>query len=123
MNLPAYHELHVISDLHMGGDRPEFQILRETTRLASDIRWVGAQQPDGRVALVLNGDVVDTLAEEVGGYVATDTAVTTIERIMNDASFSRVWSALSDSGVVGALGRIEGDDPVTWKQIQRFVRS
>jgi UDP-2,3-diacylglucosamine pyrophosphatase LpxH len=96
MDLPRYDELHVISDLHMGGDRVDFQILRETKRLASFVRWVAAQRPDGRVALVLNGDIVDTLAEDIGGYIAVENAAATLERIMNNASFSDVWAALAD---------------------------
>src|SRR5262245_36399809 len=96
MEFPKHDEIHVISDLHMGGDKPEFQILRETKRLAGYIRWVSDQRPDGRVALVLNGDVIDTLAEEVGGYVATANAVTTLERIMKDPSFEPVWAAFAD---------------------------
>ena len=93
---PRHDEIHIISDLHMGGDKPDFQILRETRRLAGFIRWVSAQRPEDQVVLVLNGDVIDTLAEEVGGYVATSNAVSTLERIMNDCSFEQVWSALAD---------------------------
>lgn len=96
MDLPRYDELHVISDLHMGGDRLDFQILRETKRLASFVRWVADQRPDGRVALVLNGDIVDTLAEDTGGYIAVDDAAATLERIMNNTSFADVWAALAD---------------------------
>ena len=48
----------------MGG-KPGFQILRETNRLANFIRWIAKQRPDGRVALILNGDVFDTLAEDI----------------------------------------------------------
>jgi UDP-2,3-diacylglucosamine pyrophosphatase LpxH len=49
------------------------------------------------VALVLNGDVVDTLAEEIGGYVAVHDAVAVFERIMErDPAFSPVWDALAD---------------------------
>ena len=97
MDFPRHDELHVISDLHMGGPRPDFQILRETKRLAAFIRWVGEQRPGGRVALVLNGDVVDTLAEDISGYVAVHDAVAVFERIMNrDPAFSPVWDALAD---------------------------
>lgn len=96
MDLPRYDELHVISDLHMGGDRLDFQILRETKRLASFVRWVAGQRPDGRIALVLNGDIVDTLAEDTGGYIAFENAVATLERIMNNGSFADVWAALAD---------------------------
>src|SRR5262245_12390862 len=93
---PQHDQLHVISDLHMGGDGLEFQILRETKRLAGFIRWVADQKPDGRVALVLNGDIIHTVAEELGGYVATSNAVATLDRIMRDPSFAHVWSALAD---------------------------
>jgi UDP-2,3-diacylglucosamine pyrophosphatase LpxH len=96
MDLPRYDELHVISDLHMGGDRPDFQILRETRRLANYVRWVAGQRPAGRVALVLNGDIVDTLAEDTGGYIAFEGAVATVARIMNNASFADVWTALGE---------------------------
>src|SRR5215510_7032697 len=79
MNLPAYDELHVISDLHMGG-APGFQILGETARLAAFVRWVRGQRPDGQVALLLNGDVVDTF-----------------ERIIDrDPAFSPIWDALAE---------------------------
>ncbi len=93
--LPAFEEIHVISDIHMGG-KPGFQILRETARLANFVRWVAAQRLNGRVALVLNGDVIDTLAEDISGYVAVDEAEATLSRIMGDASFSAVWDALAD---------------------------
>ena len=93
-NLPEYDEVHVISDLHMGGPQ-DFQILKETTRLANFIRWVAAQRPGERVALILNGDVIDTLAEDISGYIAIDEAVSTVQRIMGDFSFERVWDALA----------------------------
>jgi UDP-2,3-diacylglucosamine pyrophosphatase LpxH len=94
MDLPQYDELHVISDIHMGG-APGFQILRETKRLAGFIRWVEHQSPDRRVALVLNGDIVDTLAEPIDGYVAVNNAVPTIDRIMQCPEFSPIWDALA----------------------------
>jgi UDP-2,3-diacylglucosamine pyrophosphatase LpxH len=94
-DLPAFDEIHVVSDLHMGG-KPGFQILRETTRLANHVRWVASQRSAGRVALVLNGDVIDTLAEDIAGYVAVDDAVSTVQRIMGDPAFGKVWDALAD---------------------------
>jgi UDP-2,3-diacylglucosamine pyrophosphatase LpxH len=94
MELPQFDELHVISDIHMGG-APGFQILRETRRLAGFVRWVASQRPDGRVALVLNGDIVDTLAEQIDGYVAVHDAEPTIDRIMKDPQFAPVWDALA----------------------------
>jgi len=93
--LPAFDEVHVLSDIHMGG-QPGFQILRETQRLANFIRRLGQQRAGGRLALVLNGDVFDTLAEDFNGYVAIADAEATVERIMRDNSFARIWDALSE---------------------------
>jgi UDP-2,3-diacylglucosamine pyrophosphatase LpxH len=101
-SLPQYDELYVVSDLHMGG-RGGFQILKECRRLAEFTRWVGRQRPDGRVALVLNGDVIDSLSEDIGGYIAADEAVTMVTRIFNDEAFAPVWEALKD--FVGRAGR------------------
>ncbi len=86
MPFPQYDEVHVVSDLHMGGEN-DFQILRETEKLAAFIRWVAQQQPDGRVALVLNGDIIDTLAEKNVHYIAVDDAEAVIGRIMEDPEF------------------------------------
>lgn len=94
-DFPAYDEVHVISDIHMGGNQPNFQILKETQRLAGYIGWVGKQCPAGHVALILNGDIFDTLAEELPGYVAVEQAVATVDRIMKDASFAGIWDALA----------------------------
>lgn len=102
-SLTRFNELHVVSDIHMGGRPPGFQILREGKRLASFIRWVGQQRPDGHVGLVLNGDVIDSLAEDIGGYVAADQAETMMTRIFNDQSFVPIWDALRD--FVGKAGR------------------
>lgn len=95
MDLPQFDELHVVSDLHMGG-KPGFQVLREGKRLAGFIRWVAGQRPEGRVALLLNGDVIDSLAEDVGGYVATANAVSMLQRIVGYEEFSPVWDALAE---------------------------
>ncbi len=93
-DLPSFDELHVVSDLHMGG-RAGAQILRETGRLANYVQRLAAQRPQGQLALVLNGDVFDTLAEDVAGYVAVDDARSTVERIVGDASFVPIWDALA----------------------------
>ncbi len=95
MPFPEYDEMHVVSDLHMGGEN-DFQILRETKKLAAFIHWVAKQQPDGRTALVLNGDIIDTLAEKNVDYIAVDNAEAVIGRIMADPAFAPVWDALAD---------------------------
>jgi UDP-2,3-diacylglucosamine pyrophosphatase LpxH len=94
-DFPQYDEIHVVSDLHMGGSEG-FQIFRETKRLANYIRWVAGQRPGGHVALILNGDVIDTLAENITGYLAVDEAVSIVQRIMRDPSFGQIWDALAD---------------------------
>lgn len=92
--LARYDTIHVVSDLHMGG-APGFQILRETARLANFIRRVAKASAETDVALVLNGDIFDTLAEDTGGYVAIEQAAETVRRIMDDASFKDIWDALA----------------------------
>ncbi|HSW13591.1 MAG TPA: metallophosphoesterase [Solimonas sp.] len=93
-DMPAFEEIHVISDLHMGG-KPGFQILKETKRLANFIRHVEGLRPAERVALVLNGDVIDSLAEDSKHYIAVDDAADVVRRIMRDDAFSCIWDALA----------------------------
>ncbi len=96
--LPQYDELWVVSDIHMGGER-SFQIFPHGKRLAKFIEYVGARRPNEQVALVLNGDIIDSLAEDcVPGYVAldVDTALRMMERIAADEAFAPVWKALAD---------------------------
>ncbi|MGR9086441.1 MAG: metallophosphoesterase [Gammaproteobacteria bacterium] len=125
-DFPEFHEIHVISDIHMGG-KPGFQILRETRRLANYIAWVGRQRPDGRVALILNGDVFDTLAEDIHGYVAVDEAVATVRRIIGEPSFAGIWQALAD--FVKLEGRMlivvigNHDIEVSFPTVQRLLVS
>lgn len=96
MALSKFDSLYVISDLHMGG-KTGFQILRETDRLANFINWVDEQQPGDHIGLVLNGDVIDTLAEEdVNGYIAVDNAVDIVKRIIEDDAFNGIWQALKN---------------------------
>lgn len=107
--LPRYDELWVVSDIHMGGERTadrNFQIFRRGARLAAVIDRLKAVRPGEQVALVLNGDIIDSLAEEiVEGYVALDvaTAEAMMERIYEDAAFAPVWKALA--GFVRTAGR------------------
>lgn len=124
--LHRFDELHIISDLHMGG-QPGFQILKEGSRLASFIRWVGRQRPDGQVGLVLNGDVIDSLAEEIGGYLAADSAGTMMSRIFNDQSFIPIWDALSE--FVSTTGRLlviimgNHDIELSFPAVQRMMEN
>ena len=50
-----YDELHVVSDLHHGGE-PGFQIFDQGKELATLIDFLRIRPSEHRVALVLNGD-------------------------------------------------------------------
>ena len=99
---PQYDELYVISDIHMGGTKNaerNFQIFNRGIRLSKLITQLGKRRPDDTVCLVLNGDIIDSLAEEqVCGYVALDhqLALNVLERIYHDPSFEPVWKALAE---------------------------
>jgi UDP-2,3-diacylglucosamine pyrophosphatase LpxH len=84
----------------MGGQRhgdENFQVFNRGLRLARFIRYIAAQRPDEDIALVLNGDVFDSLAEDDGGYIALDAerALSMMDRLYNDPSFEPVWEALA----------------------------
>jgi UDP-2,3-diacylglucosamine pyrophosphatase LpxH len=86
----------------MGGRKngdADFQIFNRGRRLANFIRYVAGRRPTDDVALVLNGDIIDSLAEkkEVPGYVALDapTAEAMMEHLYSDASFTMVWKELA----------------------------
>ncbi|NMH65024.1 metallophosphoesterase [Shewanella salipaludis] len=124
-DFPVYDEVHVISDIHMGGAEPNFQVLRETERLAGYIGWVAGQCPEGDVALVLNGDVFDTLAEKTQDYIVVEKAVQVVEQIMQNPSFSRIWDALA--AFVAAPGRTlvfiigNHDIEISFATVQRLI--
>jgi len=93
-DLPQYDSIHVISDIHMGGEQG-FQILREGKRLANYILRLATTSPESKLALILNGDIFDTLAESSADYVAIQQAATIVSRIMDDPSFKDTWDALA----------------------------
>jgi UDP-2,3-diacylglucosamine pyrophosphatase LpxH len=100
--LPGFNEIYVVSDIHLGGQRDRevnFQIFDRGKRLASFIRHVSKQRSEEDVALVLNGDVIDSLAEEtIPGYIAmsTNEATSMMDHLYTDPSFAPVWNALGD---------------------------
>lgn len=97
---PKYDELYVVSDLHMGGTKNadrDFQIFNRGTRLGELITHLAEQRPNENICLALNGDIIDSLAEDqIRGYVALDyeLAQNILERIYQDPSFAPVWNAL-----------------------------
>lgn len=95
MTVQPFNELHVVSDLHLGG-KPGFQIFCQGNTLAAFIRRL-AQSSDRQVGLVLNGDIVDFLAEASTAYLDPQGAINKLERIFyEDGAFSGVWSALQE---------------------------
>ena len=95
MSLQTFHELHVVSDLHLGG-KPGFQIFSQGKTLASLVRYL-ARPSDREIGLVLNGDIVDFLAEAPAAYLDPKGAIDKLQRIFyEDEAFSDVWSALQE---------------------------
>ena len=94
---PALDELWVVSDIHMGGDHKDFQIFNRGDRLARLVDHITALPDDVDAAIVLNGDIIDSLAEEkfVPGYVALDAGAADrmMEHIYSDEAFAPVWEA------------------------------
>jgi UDP-2,3-diacylglucosamine pyrophosphatase LpxH len=88
-----FDELHVISDLHLGGVKG-FQIFGSANELAALINWV-RDRPATKVALLINGDTVDFLAEPGAQYFDPRGANEKLDRIAQDDSFKPVFTALS----------------------------
>jgi hypothetical protein len=92
--MPTYDEINVVSDIHMGGPHG-FQILKRGGRLGALIADLATRKPDRQVALVLNGDVIDSLAEEgIDGYIALRRPERMMARIFEDPAFKPVWDGL-----------------------------
>ena len=94
--LPQFQELNVISDLHMGGEKrldKNFQIFKQGDVLGKLITGLGKKK-NGQIGLVINGDMVDFLAEPNPKYFDPDGAIEKLDRISKDDSFRPVWDAL-----------------------------
>lgn len=96
MSRMVFDEIHVVSDLHLGG-MPGFQIFCQGDTLAAMIRGLAAAPASRRVGLVLNGDIVDFLAESPAAYLDPAGAIEKLKRIFNeDPAFTDVWKALKE---------------------------
>lgn len=89
-----FSQLHVVSDLHIGGD-PGLQIFDQGRELAALVRHLKRLETD-RLGLVLNGDIVDFLAASPATYLDTDGALAKLERSFGDPAFAPVWKALQE---------------------------
>jgi UDP-2,3-diacylglucosamine pyrophosphatase LpxH len=94
MTMPVFDELHVVSDLHLGGG-PGFQIFNQGARLAAFIQRL-AEPSEHQIGFVLNGDIVDFLAEDSATYLDPLGAIGKLERICKDPAFSMIWQSLQD---------------------------
>jgi len=95
-SLPQFDELYVISDLHMGGVAGH-QMFNSGSELARLIRYLKTRLPDSRVALLINGDFVDFLAEPDARHFDPAGAVKKLNRIATeDPAFKEVFDALRD---------------------------
>ena len=92
--IPRFDEIYVISDLHMGG-QGDFQMFGAGRRLSRFIGTLTRKPADRSVALIINGDMVDFLAEEPARYFDHEEAVRKLDRIMGDPSFKPVFQALT----------------------------
>ena len=126
LGLHQYDVLHVISDLHMGGGSG-FQIMNRGERLARFIEKIAEESPEARVGLVINGDAIDTLAEDFDGYIAVHDVDRVIGRIVRDSAFAPVWQSLArfvrqpGRRLVFTLGN--HDIELALPLVQRFLRA
>ncbi|CAB3801386.1 MULTISPECIES: metallophosphoesterase [Paraburkholderia] len=87
-------QLYVISDLHLGGTQG-FQIFGSAAELAWLISDLARRDPEQEIALVINGDFIDFLAEPNATYFDPDGAVAKLERIaLQDPTFKPVFDAI-----------------------------
>ena len=91
--IPQFDELYVVSDLHLGGPS-DFQIFNSGTELASLIELLRAAPAEKRIALLINGDFVDFLAEDNARHFDPAGAIAKLNRIVEDGAFKSVFNAL-----------------------------
>ncbi len=92
---PRFDQLYSISDLHLGG-RQGFQMFSQGPLLAGVIdRLRENMAAEERLALVINGDFIDFLAEHPNRYFNHQGAVADLERVIADPAFAPVFEALA----------------------------
>jgi UDP-2,3-diacylglucosamine pyrophosphatase LpxH len=85
--------LFVVSDLHLGGI-DGFQIFNSGEEFLKFTDYITKLSPQEKIALVVNGDLVDFLAESNAIHFDPIGAVDKLDRIMEDNSFSMVFKGL-----------------------------
>lgn len=94
VSMDALDQIHIVSDLHLGGI-PGHQIFNQGPALAGVIDHLRREATLGRVGLCLNGDIVDFLAAEDAVYLDPGGAIDKLEGIFEDEAFRPVWDALA----------------------------
>jgi UDP-2,3-diacylglucosamine pyrophosphatase LpxH len=95
-SVPQFDELYIISDLHLGGPSG-FQIFNSGAELARLIVHLRTQSPEKRVALLINGDFVDFLAERPAVHFDPAGAIGKLNRIAKeDPAFVPVFEELKN---------------------------
>ena len=94
MSIPQFKQLYVVSDLHMGGATADKQIFKEGARLGNFIDYLTGLDVDGPLGLVINGDVVDFIAEPKPELFDRVGALDRLKRIYTDPAFAPVFQAL-----------------------------
>lgn len=124
MSQQIFEKLFVISDIHLGG-APGFQIFDQGPQLSWLIQHITHLETNGLVGLVLNGDVVDFLAEEPAMYLDSGKAIPKLNRIMDDPSFASVWQACAtlvttpNRRLIFVLGN--HDVELAFPEVQEFI--
>jgi len=90
----SFDEVHVVSDLHLGG-ADGFQIFAQAKELAGLVDFLRKKPKEQRIALVINGDFIDFLAEAPAKPFDPHGATAKLDRIASDGSFALVWKALT----------------------------
>jgi UDP-2,3-diacylglucosamine pyrophosphatase LpxH len=117
-SIPQFDELYSVSDLHMGGLGTGAQIFNSGKELAALIDHLRAKP--GKIVLVINGDMVDFLAEPNAKAFDPEGANDKLSRIAADDSFKPVFDALNrfvrtkDHRLVITLGNHDLELALPW---------
>jgi UDP-2,3-diacylglucosamine pyrophosphatase LpxH len=90
----SFDQISVISDLHMGGPEGR-QIFRQGKLLERFIEHLRVENV-GKSALVINGDMVDFLAQTDARCFDPEGAVRKLEKIASEEAFRGVWQGLTE---------------------------
>lgn len=102
--MQSYDVVYSISDLHLGGSTIAcsspgapigVQAFRNGSRLARWIDSIAPSRPGEQVALVINGDFVDFLAENPQQLLDFDDPASHLRRVASDGAFAPVFDSLA----------------------------